>query len=329
MSPPVLRVVTNCFALISFAVRLITLTPFASSGHPDSMMNLFLVLLLSLSAFATSREEAVLQLAKIQAIESTPNRMDAASRGFLGLPYGNGGPLGEGETGRYDQDPLYRFDTFDCTTFVETIVSLALTREVNAFEDHMDKIRYENAQIDYLTRNHDPSLSWIPNNISNGIFTEVNDLILPKKERKMAEAVLDLPNWLRKIQLSEIRVPAASEAERLNLLEELRAFSSQYRPVVSTLDYLPINTLIAKSKVLKLIPNGTVVSFVRPNWDLTDTLGMHINVSHQGLIFQRKEGPILRHASTTGEVMEVSLLDYLKKYENHVTMKGIHLLKVN
>jgi hypothetical protein len=28
-------------------------------------------------------------------------------------------------------------------------------------------------------------------------------------------------------------------------------------------------------------------------------------------------------------VMEVSLLDYLKKYVNHATMKGIHLLKVN
>lgn len=293
------------------------------------MMNLLLVLCLIGSAFATSREEAIDQLSKLQAVESTVNRMDMASKGFLGLPYGHGGPLGEGESGRYDQDPLYRFDTFDCTTFVETIVSLALTKDVDAFEDHMDKIRYENSQIDYLTRNHDPSLNWIPNNISNGIFSEINHLILPLKERKLAEAVLDLPNWLKKIQLSEIRVPAASEAERMNLLEELRAFSAQYQPVVSTLDYLPINTLIAKSKLLKLIPNGTVVSFVRPNWDLTDSLGMHINVSHQGLIFQRKTGPILRHASTTGEVVEVALLDYLKKYENHATMKGIHLLQVN
>lgn len=293
------------------------------------MMNLFFALLLSVSAFATSREEAVLHLAKLQNIESTQIRMDAASKVFLGLPYGHGGPLGEGETGRYDQDPLYRFDTFDCTTFVETIVSLALTRDVETFEAHMDKIRYENSQVDYLTRNHDPSLNWVPNNLKNGIFTEINHLILPASQRKMAEAVLDLPNWLRKIQLSEIRVPQASDTERMNLLEELRAMSSQYQPVVSKLEYLPINTLVAKPSVLKLIPNGSVVSFVRPNWDLTDTLGMHINVSHQGLIFQRKEGPILRHASTTGLVTEILLLDYLKKYVDHATMKGIHLLKVN
>lgn len=293
------------------------------------MMNLFFALLLSVSAFATSREEAFTHLANLQNIESTQNRMDAASKAFLGLPYGHGGPLGEGETGRYDQDPLYRFDTFDCTTFVETIVSLALTRDVDSFETHMDKIRYENSQVDYLTRNHDPSLNWVPNNVKNGIFTEINHLILPASQRKMAEAVLDLPNWLRKIQLSEIRVPQASETERMNLLEELRAMSSQYQPVVSKIEYLPINTLVAKPKVLKLIPNGTVVNFVRPNWDLTDTLGMHINVSHQGFIFQRKEGPILRHASTTGLVTEIALLDYLKKYVDHATMKGIHLLKVN
>jgi hypothetical protein len=105
--------------------------------------------------------------------------------------------------------------------------------------------------------------------------------------------------------------------------------SAQYQPTSSQLEYLPINTLVAKPNVLKLIPNGTVVNFVRPNWDLTDTLGMHINVSHQGLIFQRKQGPILRHASTTGLVTEIALLDYLKKYVDHPTMKGIHLLKVN
>lgn len=320
---------TNWPDINSLAVRFITLTAFKSSGHPDFMMNLFFALLLTVSAYATSREEAATHINNLQNVESVQNRMDAASKVFLGLPYGQGGPLGEGETGRYDQDPLYRFDTFDCTTFVETIVSLALSRDVDSFEAQMDKIRYEDSRVEYLTRNHDTSLSWVPNNLKNGIFTEINHLILPAAERKIAKATLDLPNWLKKIQLSEIRVPQASEAERMNLLEELRAMSAQYSPVVSTLEYLPINTLVAKSKVLKLIPNGSVVSFVRPNWDLTATLGMHINVSHQGIIFQRKTGPVLRHASTSGVVTEIALLEYLKKYVNHATMKGIHLLKVN
>jgi len=51
-----------------------------------------------------------------------------------------------------------------------------------------------------------------------------------------------------------------------------------------------------------------------------------MNVSHQGFIFQTRAGTILRHASTTGKVMEVPLIEYLKKFENHPTMKGIHLI---
>lgn len=295
------------------------------------MMNLLFVFLVSASVFATSRDEAIDLLHRFQSVDVTANRMEQMSRGFIGLPYGVGGPLGEGLNGRYDQDPLYRFDTFDCTTFVETVVSLALSRDVDEFESDMDKIRYENGEVDYLKRNHFPSLQWIPNNISNGLFTEINSLLLPAQERKTAEAVINLPGWLKKIKLEEIVTPYASNAERLDLLNELRSFASEYQPIVARLDYLPISVLLKKPQVLKLIPNGSVVSFVRPNWDLTEAAGTHMNVSHQGIVFQKKEGTILRHASSSAEkrVMDVPLLEYLKKFDNHPTLKGIHLLKVN
>lgn len=294
------------------------------------MIHTFFALILSISVFASPREEAADLLSKYQQLEQIDVRMDAFSKGFLGLPYGVGGPLGEGKIGRFDQDPLYRFDTFDCTTFVETMVSLALSTDALTFERKMDEIRYENAHVDYFTRNHDPSLNWIPNNLKNGYFKELNSLILPASERRMAEAEINLPGWLKSIKLEEIHVPEASDAERQNLLEELHGYASQYQPVISRLEYLPINTLLIRAQVLKKIPNGTVVSFVRPNWDLTDSVGTHMNVSHQGLIFQRKEGPILRHASSSSEkrVMEVPLYEYLKKFENHPTLKGIHLLGV-
>jgi hypothetical protein len=69
---------------------------------------------------------------------------------------------------------------------------------------------------------------------------------------------------------------------------------------------------------------------VRPNWDLTESIGTHMNVSHQGLIFQFRNGTYLRHASNSGtkKVMDIPLLDYLKKFENHPTLKGIHLMEV-
>jgi hypothetical protein len=293
------------------------------------MMKFIFVFLISLSAFANPHEEAQDLLAKFQGYESVVTRLDLFSRTFLDLPYGNGGPLGEGEQGRYDQDPLYRFDTFDCTTFVETVVSLALTQDVNAFENNMDLIRYENGEVDYLKRNHFPSLQWVPNNIKNGLLKEINHLVLSASERKLAEAVINLPGWLKAIKVEEIKVPLATMEERQNLLEELRAHAADYSPTVARMEYLPIATLLAKPQVLKQIPSGTIVNFVRPNWDLTDVIGTHMNVSHQGIVFQTKSGPILRHASTAGKVAEILLLDYLKKFENHATLKGIHLMQVN
>ena len=295
------------------------------------MTKFIFLFLLSFTAVASPREEAAALLTRFQRVEETPNRIEIFSASFLGLPYGDGGPLGEGETGRYDQDPLYRFDTFDCTTYVETILSLALTRDVFSFEKKMDELRYENAQVDYLTRNHFPSLQWIPNNVKNGELLEINHFILPAPERKMAEAVINLPGWLKKIKLEEIRAPYATTNERLLLLEELRSYSSQYHPIIARLDYLPIPTLLSRPSLLKKIPHGAIVNFVRPNWDLTEIAGTHMNVSHQGFVFQTKSGPILRHASSSNEkkVLEVPFYEYLKKFENHATLKGIHLMVVN
>jgi hypothetical protein len=293
------------------------------------MMTYIFILIISLAAFANPREEAEIVLSKFQTVETVSTRLDLFSQSFLNVPYGNGGPLGEGELGRYDQDPLYRFDAFDCTTFVETVVSLSLAREVTTFESTMDEIRYENGEIDYLKRNHFPSLQWIPNNIKNGLLKEINQLIVPTSDMKLAEAVINLPGWLKAIKIEEIRVPLATLEERTNLLEELRSYSTQYSPTVARLAYIPIPTLIAKSHILKKIPHGSIVNFVRPNWDLTDVIGTHMNVSHQGFIFQTRAGTILRHASTTGKVMEVPLIEYLKKFENHPTMKGIHLMQLN
>jgi hypothetical protein len=292
-------------------------------------MKWLLFLFLSLPALASPREEAGKLLEKYRSVTPVDLRMEKLSSEFIGLPYGFGGPLGEGPSGRYDQDPLYRFDTFDCTTFVETVTSLALSGNVEEFEKMMNTIRYENGEISYLKRNHFPSLEWIPNNIKNGIYHEINDLILPRSEFGLAEALIDLPNWLRKLPLETIQLISATSSERQNRLNELHGMASQYSAITARLDYLPINRLLSEPELLKRIPNGTAVAFVRPNWDLTATAGIHMNVSHQGLIFQTPAGPIMRHATSAEpkKVTESDLLSYLKKLKDHPTLKGIHLLQ--
>ncbi len=288
-----------------------------------------LFLIVTGSCLASSRDEAETILAKFSSEVNLTARLDKISKSFLGLPYGKGGPLGEGKEGRFDQDPLYRFDTFDCTTFVETVMALSFSREVNEFEIHQDQIRYMNGEVDYLKRNHFTDLQWIPENVKNGFMSEINEEVVDISELKIAEATINYAGWLRSHKIQQIVIPDAPIEIKEDRLLELKNLSSQYQNQIARLSYIPISSLIKRPSILDKIPTGTVVNFVRPNWDLTEAAGTHQNISHQGFLFRQKQILFLRHASTSGKVEELPFIDYLKKFDGHPTLKGIHLMKVN
>ena len=73
---------------------------------------------------------------------------------FIGAPYINS-PLGEEVAP--DTDPLIRFDAFDCTTFVETVLA-------NGDVDKLNRIRYQDGNIGFLNRNHFIESDWLQNN---------------------------------------------------------------------------------------------------------------------------------------------------------------------
>jgi len=293
------------------------------------MKTLILALLVSFTAVA--QDDVARELKRFENVEGTIPRLEAFSQVYLGLPYGAGGPLGEGPTGRYDQDPLWRFDTYDCTTFVETMLSLAHARTPEEFQAHMREIRYENGVIGYVERNHDPSLNWIPNNIANGYLTDLTRTLAPASVVKVASALIDWPRHYRMKKMEELRVFDVPRSELPARLEEWRQEGERLGAIPSTLDYIPVDWIVQQNpSMLARIPNGSVVNMVRPNWDLTDIIGTHMNVSHQGLVFQRGGRTWLRHASSTGtnNVREELFLEYLKKYVGHPTLKGIHVMGV-
>lgn len=292
------------------------------------MRAFFALFLLSALAEASPREDATLHLEAASSVSSPVRRLEFLSARFLGLPYGKNGPLGEGEDSRYDADPLYRFDTFDCTTYVETMVSLALSRSTEEFELTMNKIRYSHGVVGFLTRNHFTSLQWVPANIENGIFEEINHKVLPAQKQEIAQASVHLGGWLLKLTPSAIQGRDLDATEREIRLQELRAEAPAHPPVLATLPYLPIATLLKNPKLLNKIPHGALVNFVRPNWDLTQAAGTHLNVSHQGLLFRKNGVLFLRHASTSGSVRHENFHEYLKKFKDHATLKGIHLLRL-
>jgi len=278
----------------------------------------------------TATQEAASLLARFENVQGIANRMSAFSATFIGLPYGDGGPLGEGVVGRYDQDPLFRFDTFDCTTYVETMLALAHAHSVADFAQHMDDIRYENGVVDYVTRNHWPSLQWVPNNIRNGYLRDITRELYAPLNVKVARAIIDVPNSYRFMRVEDLRVPGLTPAERLQRTEEWRAEGQRFSAQEATIDYVPIDWIMQNPSWVQKIPHGSVINFVRPNWDLTQSIGTHMNVSHQGLVFRRGQQVLLRHASSSGSklVTEVPLLDYLRPFVGHATMKGVHFLAV-
>lgn len=294
------------------------------------MLNLFLMILFGISSsLATSRDEAFSILELHRPVHSLHNRLDAFSKMFIGLPYGKGGPLGEGPEGKYDQDPLYRFDTFDCTTYVETIMALALSNDVEEFEKKLNLIRYKNGIVDYMTRNHFTDLQWIPENIHNGLLNEINEDVVSFTEIKLAQALINFSGWILSHKIEQIVVPFATTSEKEKLLQELKAEAPHYPSQMASVPYISIDLILDRPEIINRIPSGSLVNFVRPNWDLTQVAGTHQNISHQGFLFKVNNLLYLRHASTTGKVEQVPFIDYLKKFRNHETLKGIHLMSMN
>jgi len=275
----------------------------------------------------------LLGLMAVPALAAAPARAQTAAdrilengEKYLGVPY-MAGPFGEGPGGQYDRNPLSRFDAFDCTTFVETVTALALS-DSKDFQTTLNHIRYKDGVVSFTSRNHITSLDWIPNNVAAGFFRDVTESVAPGKTL-IARALIDKRAWYAKMPESRIQIPGLSEADKQQLLAQLRAEGARYEPQEATLPYVPLKVLFAPGggKLFDRIPSGSVVNIVRPNWDLVKQIGTHLNVSHQGFAV-RKDGVLyfLEASEVYGKVSMVPLADYLHQYLDSPTIKGINVL---
>lgn len=248
---------------------------------------------------------------------------------YLGVPYDSSGPLGEGELGRYDQDPLYRFDAFDCTTFVETVMALSRSSDRETFVEHLNAIRYLDGQVDYLKRNHIISLDWIPNNIRAGnVHSAMREF--PSEFTASAEGYFDMGGWISFHTTERLKLPGLGKREKEQRLQELKAQAGLFTKKKANISYLIIDKILKNWDTFRESASGDyVLNIVRPNWKLSHLIGTDLHISHQGIL--TKETGILYfiHASASGSVKKVKLREYLKKYQGHKTVKGINLLRAN
>ena len=93
-------------------------------------------------------------------------------------------PLGEGAG--VDGDPLIRFDAFDCTTFVETVLA-------HGNKARLNQIRYKNGDISFVNRNHFIETDWLKNN--SDLVENVSAEYAPTTVRRVT---IDKKNWFKK-----------------------------------------------------------------------------------------------------------------------------------
>ncbi len=228
-------------------------------------------------------------------------RIDKISQSYLGLPY-IVDPLGEGEG--YDKDPLFRFDGFDCVTYVETVLAEALAGSNEQFLPILNQIRYKNSQIDFKTRNHFTSIDWIVNN--QQIIKDITEDLFPQ-EHQISRTWIDRSAWFLRNHKMVV----------------------QENPKYSILPYLSIEAVQNNPDLLSRIPHGAIISIVRPNWNLKDKIGTNLDVSHQGFAILKDDVLYFRHAGISAkQVVEEPLIQYLQKMTSVASVGGINILEI-
>ncbi|MGB8682547.1 MAG: N-acetylmuramoyl-L-alanine amidase-like domain-containing protein [Candidatus Binatus sp.] len=111
---------------------------------------------------------------------SSAGRIDVISRHFLGRPYKSNPLIGTADTPEVFTASL---DGFDCVTYIETVVALYRSSNVDDFTNWLRKIRYDRGLIQWARRNHYMT-SWIRNNVREGIISPLSMPAVPMVSRE-------------------------------------------------------------------------------------------------------------------------------------------------
>ncbi|WP_428411298.1 N-acetylmuramoyl-L-alanine amidase-like domain-containing protein [Legionella sp.] len=282
---------------------------------------------------ANSSIEALYHKLNLMPNISMTARIDWISKYFLGVPYVLGS-LGEGPKARYDQFPQYRVDAFDCDTYVNTIVALALANSLPSFKQCMQKMRYSNGKVSYIQRTHFTGLDWNQYHQQEGIFKDITQSFKNKDNEsvaQMANTTIEKPNWYAYKTIETIRLQNANKAEQEKRLEELKAKGAKLEVTSENVPYLPLTALFPEQNKPDLqlfgqIPNGAIIEIVRPNWNVKDKIGTSLNISHLGFAIWKDKVVYFREASSEyGKVVDVPLINYLRDALKSPTIKGINI----
>lgn len=248
----------------------------------------FMVSAVAMAAPSSSARNSDEILNKLYAPEALSHRMIGHSTGARAIFFANlflskkspylSDPLGEGEHGLHSTKPLYRFDAFDCTTFVETVLALARSGSAEEFKSVINKVRYKDGVISYEARNHFTSVDWIPNNTQAGFVEDITGVIAGAST-KWAQTWIDKAAWYKKKG------------------EEFQSLGVGIEKELAQLPYIAKEDLLNSPGLIERIPSGTIFHLVRVNWNLTEAIGTPLDVSHMGFLIRENGVLYMVHAS--------------------------------
>src|ERR1044072_6913134 len=113
-----------------------------------------------------TQKVAINRLLKSMADEShLSKRLDQLSAKFLGLPYIANSLIGSLDV---PEQVVVKLEAFDCVTYLETVLALALAKNADEFEAQLIRLRYKNGEVSWVTRNH-YMVNWWRHNEREGL----------------------------------------------------------------------------------------------------------------------------------------------------------------
>ena len=221
---------------------------------------------------------------------------------FLGLPY-EGGTL-EGP----EEKLVCKLDAFDCYTFVENVLAIALTKHsknksFQFYLQNLQNLRYRKGEIyGYTSRIHYFS-EWVKLAEQRRILQDLTPVFGVKTGKKinfMSKNRILYPSFAKDQQIFEEVVEMEKSLEKY----------PQYQ--IAKADYKTYE---------QLIKSGDIISFT------SSTPGLDVN--HEGFAVWKNEKLYLMHASIEKKkviISEETLQEYLFRIKKH---SGIMLIRVN
>lgn len=223
-------------------------------------------------------------------------KMLRMSESFLGTPY-VGGTL----EGNPTEKLVCKFDGLDCTTLVESSISLAVAKTENptfeGYKNELTKLRYRNGVIDgYPSRLH-YILDWMYENEKRGRLENITAKVGGVPYKKEINFMTNHANLY----------PALAET---GVYEKIR----EQENIINSREH----SYIPKTEIQKAEPmlhDGDIVAFT------SSVEGLDVN--HMGVITRIGSRAYLIHASLTGKkviISNVPLAEYVASVPKHTGM---------